>query len=74
MKMSNKTRCWNAVYLLLAMAFMSAMFALQGALLSMVIEAFHLEASSQGLASSAAFLGGTAALAATLYFRELFMF
>ena len=52
-----------AIFLLLSMAFLSGIFALQGALLSAMIEAFDLRASAQGLPNAAAFAGGVAALA-----------
>ncbi len=65
--MSNANRRWIAVYLLLSMAFMSAVFAVQGALLSSMIEAFDLRASSQGTANAMAFIGGIVALTAAFF-------
>ena len=69
--MGSEYKRLNAVYLLFGIVFMSSVSALQGALLSAVISAYRLESSAQGLSSSAAFAGGTAALAATLFLREL---
>ena len=60
-------RRWVAVFLLLSMAFMSAVFAVQGALLSAMIDAFDLQASSQGTANAMAFGGGVIALAAAFF-------
>ncbi len=50
-------------FLLLYMAFLSAIFAVQGSLLTSMIDNFHLDPSRQGLANSMAFLGGILALA-----------
>ncbi|MBR4442382.1 MAG: hypothetical protein IKS52_03835, partial [Clostridia bacterium] len=61
---ADANRRWIAAFLLLSMAFMSAVFAVQGALLSAMIDAFDLQASSQGTAYAMAFGGGILALAA----------
>lgn len=51
-----------AVFLLLSMAFLSAVFALQGTLLTPMIDFYSLPTDQQGLAGSATFFGGIAAL------------
>ena len=67
--MSTANRRFVAVFLLLSMAFMSAVFAVQGALLSSMIEAFDLKASSQGTANAMAFIGGIVALTAAFFLQ-----
>ncbi len=57
-----KNRRLLTAFLLLGMVFLSTLFALQGILLSSIIDAFGLTSSDQGLPNSAAFLGGIAAL------------
>lgn len=60
--MKRSERSLLTAYLLLAMTFLSAIFAVQGSLLSTVIDAFRLSPGEQGLANSAAFAGGILAL------------
>ena len=57
-----KNRRLLTVFLLFSMALLSTLFALQGILLSSIIDAFCLTSSDQGLPNSAAFAGGIAAL------------
>ena len=66
---ADANRRWIAAFLLLSMAFMSAVFAVQGALLSAMIGAFDLQASSQGTAYAMAFGGGILALAAAFFLQ-----
>ena len=60
--MRKAERTWITVFLLLGMAFLSAVFAVQGSLLSTMIENFRLDAARQGTANTMAFAGGIAAL------------
>ena len=60
--MKKSERVWITAYLLICMFFLSAVFAVQGSLLSTMIEQFHLSAASQGTANTMAFTGGIAAL------------
>lgn len=60
MKLSE--RRWITAFLLLTMAFLSSIFAVQGSLLSHMIDRFQLDAASQGLANTTAFVGGILAL------------
>lgn len=62
--MNRSDRRWVAAFLLLGMCFLSAIFAVQGALLSAMIDAFSLTAARQGAANAAAFAGGICALTA----------
>jgi len=55
-------RLWVTAFLLLSMVFLSAVFAVQGSLLSTMIEAYRLDAARQGLANTMAFAGGVLAL------------
>ncbi|MBO7358375.1 MAG: MFS transporter [Clostridia bacterium] len=57
-----KNRRLLTAFLLFGMALLSTLFALQGILLSSIIDAFGLTSSDQGLPNSAAFAGGIAAL------------
>ena len=61
--MNTVNRRWVAAFLLLSMSFLSSIFALQGALLNAMIDAFALPASRQGTANAMAFAGGICALA-----------
>lgn len=67
--MTRANRSRVAVFLLLSMAFLSAIFAVQGALLSTMIEAFGLKAGNQGAANAAAFAGGIAALVTAFFLQ-----
>ena len=49
--MNDRNRGWVAAFLLLGIAFLSAIFAAQGALLTAMIDAYALRASSQGEAA-----------------------
>lgn len=60
--MKKSERAWITAFLLLSMVFLSAVFAVQGSLLSVMIDAFQLDAARQGLANTMAFLGGVIAL------------
>ena len=60
--MNGFNRRWVAAFLLLSMCFLSAIFAVQGALLSAMIDAFALTSASQGAANASAFAGGICAL------------
>ena len=60
--MKKSERAWITAFLLLCMVFLSAVFAVQGSLLSTMIEQFKLNAASQGTANTMAFAGGIAAL------------
>ncbi len=67
--MSNTDRRSIALFLLLSIAFMSAVFAAQGALLNAMIDAYDLRASNQGLANAAAFAGGIVALLTAFFIQ-----
>ena len=60
--MKKNDRLWVTAFLLLSMVFLSAVFAVQGSLLSTMIEAYRLDAARQGLANTMAFVGGVLAL------------
>ncbi len=60
--MKRGERTWVTVFLLLCMCFLSAVFAVQGSLLSTMIEKFQLDDARQGLANTLAFGGGIVAL------------
>lgn len=60
--MKHSERLWITAFLLLCMVFLSAVFAVQGSLLSTMIDQFHLDAASQGTANTLAFAGGILAL------------
>ena len=60
-------RRWRTAFLLLSMAFLSSVFALQGALLGAMIEAFDLRSSRQGTAYAAACFGSIIALASAFF-------
>lgn len=60
MKRMEKT--WITAFLLLCMVFLSAVFAVQGSLLSTMIEQFQLDPARQGTANTMAFAGGIIAL------------
>lgn len=60
--MKHSERLWITAFLLLCMIFLSAVFAVQGSLLSTMIDHFHLDAASQGTANTLAFAGGIIAL------------
>lgn len=64
--MKRSERTWITVFLLVGMVFLSGVFAVQGSLLSTMIEKFQLDASRQGLANTMAFAGGLAALVSAL--------
>lgn len=53
---------WITAFLLLCMVFLSAVFAVQGSLLSTMIEKYQLDAARQGTANTMAFFGGIVAL------------
>lgn len=61
--MKNTERRWITAFLLLSMVFLSSIFAVQGSLLSTMIDRFQLDAASQGTANTMAFAGGVMALA-----------
>ena len=63
--MKNIVRRSHAGALLASMVMMSALFAIQGSLLTNIIDHFRLSDSAQGLASSATFVGGVVALVAS---------
>ena len=65
-----KKRAALTAFLLVCMALLSMLFALQGTLLSSNIEAFSLTSSNQGMPSSAAFIGGIMALFITFVFSH----
>ena len=67
--MNNVTRRMVAVYLLFGIAFMSAVFAAQGALLNSMIDGYGLVASNQGAANAAAFAGGIVALLTAFFLQ-----
>ena len=67
--MNDRNRGWVAAFLLLGIAFLSAIFAAQGALLTAMIDAYALRASSQGAANAAAFAGGLAALVTAFFLQ-----
>ena len=60
--MRKSERAWITVFLLASMAFLSAVFAVQGSLLSVMIDSFRLDAARQGTANTMAFAGGIVAL------------
>lgn len=60
--MKQSERMWVTIFLLLCMAFLSAVFAVQGSLLSTMIDHYQLNAASQGTANTLAFAGGITAL------------
>ena len=60
--MSNTERTLITVFLLLCMVFLSSVFAVQGSLLSTMIDHFQLDAARQGTANTMAFAGGIVAL------------
>lgn len=60
--MKKTDRLWITAFLLLSMVFLSAVFAVQGSLLSTMIERYQLDAARQGLANTLAFAGGVLAL------------
>ena len=64
--MKAKSPVAAAIYLLFCMVFLAAMFALQGALLTSIIESFELDAPRQGICNAAAFAGGILALVTAL--------
>ena len=67
--MHTAKRPWVAAFLLLAMVFLSAIFAVQGALLSAMIDAYDLKAAEQGVASALSFAGGIAALVTAFFLQ-----
>lgn len=67
--MSDANRRSIALFLLLSIAFMSAVFAVQGALLNAMIDAYALDASNQGSANAAAFAGGIVALLTAFFLQ-----
>lgn len=60
--MKKQEKAWVTAFLLLCMALLSSIFAVQGSLLSTMIDKFQLDSASQGTANTMAFLGGIAAL------------
>ncbi len=60
--MKKTDRALITVFLLLCMVFLSAVFAVQGSLLTAMIDAYRLEPARQGLANTMAFAGGVLAL------------
>lgn len=60
--MTKTERTLNTVFLLLCMVFLSSVFAVQGSLLSTMIDHFQLDAARQGTANTMAFAGGIVAL------------
>lgn len=60
--MKRSERVLITVFLLLCMFFLSAVFAVQGSLLSTMIDNYQLNATSQGTANTMAFAGGIIAL------------
>lgn len=62
MTVKKTDRVLVTVFLLTSMVFLSAVFAVQGSLLSSMIEAYRLDAARQGLANTLAFAGGVLAL------------
>ena len=67
--MKSADRRMVAVFLLFGIAFLSAIFAVQGALLNSMIDAYGLRASNQGAANAAAFAGGIAALLTAFFLQ-----
>lgn len=67
--MSQANRRLVAAFLLLSIAFLSAIFAVQGALLNAMIEAYGLKDSNQGAANAAAFAGGLVALVTAFFLQ-----
>ena len=60
--MKKRDRLLVTLFLLTSMVFLSAVFAVQGSLLSAMIDAYQLDAARQGLANTLAFAGGVLAL------------
>ena len=60
--MKKTDRALVTVFLLLCMVFLSAVFAVQGSLLTAMIDAYRLTPARQGLANTMAFAGGVLAL------------
>lgn len=60
--MKKTERSLITIFLLLCMVFLSAVFAVQGSLLSTMIDNYQLNAANQGLANTMAFSGGIIAL------------
>ena len=60
--MKRSERTLVTIFLLFSMAFLSSIFAVQGSLLTSMIEGFQLDAGKQGLANTVAFAGGIIAL------------
>ena len=60
--MKKTERSLITIFLLLCMVFLSAVFAVQGSLLSTMIDNYQLNAANQGLANTMAFTGGIIAL------------
>jgi len=60
--MKKSDRMWITAFLLLCMVFLSSVFAVQGSLLSTMIDQFQLDAARQGTANTMAFSGGIIAL------------
>jgi len=60
--MKKAERAWLTAFLLLCMVFLSAVFAVQGSLLSSMIDGYQLDAGRQGTANTMAFAGGIIAL------------
>ena len=60
--MKKNERLLITLFLLLCMVFLSSVFAVQGTLLSTMIDHFHLDAAQQGTANTMAFAGGIVAL------------
>ena len=60
--MKRTERALITLFLLLSMAFLSSIFAVQGSLLTSMIDHFHLDHSRQGLANTVASAGGIIAL------------
>jgi len=71
--MKNIVRRSHAGALLASMVMMSALFAIQGSLLTNIIDHFRLSDSAQGLASSATFVGGVVALVASFLLMVVFL-
>ena len=67
--MSNANRRMVALFLLCGIAFLSAVFAVQGALLNAMIDGYGLVASNQGTANAAAFAGGIVALLGAFFLQ-----
>lgn len=67
--MSNSNRRMVALFLLCGIAFLSSVFAVQGALLNAMIDGYSLSASTQGMANATAFIGGLAALVTAFFLQ-----